>query len=81
MKKILLISFILGVSLFVLCSCGKKENVIGDYAPEEEMSIITGEDDPTSIADGKDLEDETVKELTMEALLELYENDGLKMSL
>lgn len=79
MKKILFISFILGVSSFVLCSCGKKENVIGEYAPEEEMSNITGEDDSTSIADGKDLEDETVKELTMEALLELYENDGLTL--
>jgi len=78
MKKIRLIFFILSISLFVLCSCGKKENVIVKYVPEEEMLIIR-EDDSTSIVEGKDSEDEAVKELTMEALLELYENDGLTL--
>ena len=75
MKRILF----LGFSLFVLCSCGKRENVIVEYVPEEDISVIRGEDDSTSIAEGENLEDETVKELTMEALLELYENDGLTL--
>lgn len=79
MKRILLACFVLGVSSFVLCSCGKKENVIPGYAPEEERSIIRGEDDSASTAEGADLEEETEKELTMEALLELYENDGLTL--
>ena len=76
MKRTLLICFILGVSSFALCSCGKKENDIAEYAPKEETSVIKVEDDSASLVE--ELEDETVKELTMETLLELYENDGLK---
>ncbi len=79
MKKILLIGFILGVNSFVLCSCGKKGNVVAEYVPEEETSIMRGEEDSISIVEEKDSEDETAKELTMEALLELYENDGLTL--
>lgn len=66
MKRMLLICFVLGVSSFVLCSCGKKEDDIAGYMLEEETSVIK-------------VEDENVKELTMETLLELYENDGLKL--
>ena len=79
MERILLICFILSVSSFALCSCGKKEDGIAEYAPKEEASVIKAEDDSTFFAEGNELEDETVKELTMETLLELYENDGLKL--
>lgn len=79
MERILLICFVLGASLFALCSCGKKENDIAEYAPKEETSVIKVEDDSTSLVEGEELEDETVKELTMETLLELYESDGLKL--
>ena len=78
MKRILLICVILGVSSLGLCSCGKKENNISEYTSKEEMSVIRETDDSTSIVEG-DLEDETVKELTMEILLELYKNDGLAL--
>ena len=78
MKRTLLICFILGVSSFALCSCGKKENDITEYAPKEETSVIKTEDDSASLVE-EELEDETVKELTMETLLELYENDGLEL--
>lgn len=79
MKRILLTCFILGVGSFVLCSCGKKKNVIAEYESGEETSVIEEADDSTSIIEEENLEKETVKELTMETLLELYANDGLAL--
>ena len=78
MERILFVCFILSFSSFALCSCGKKEDNIAEYAPKEEISVII-EDDSAALVEGEELENETVKELTMEALLELHENDGLKL--
>ena len=79
MERILLICFILGAGSFAMCSCGKKEDDIAKYAPKEEISVIKVENDSTSPVEGEELKDENVRELTMETLLELYENDGLKL--
>lgn len=47
------------------------------YVPEEAASVINEADDSTSTAGGEEPEEETAEELTMNALLELYENEGL----
>ena len=71
MKRMLLICLALGVSSFALCSCGKAEDNIAEYASAEYAS----EEETSAIK----AEEENIKELTMETLLELFENDGLKL--
>lgn len=79
MKKILLLCFILNISLLALFSCEKKENTITEDTSKEEKAAIKETTDSTSIEETKNLEEKPIKELTMNELLELYENNGLAL--
>lgn len=82
MKKRLLAVLLMVVAL-IIAGCGNA-NSVEDYTGTDSQMAESAEQTDTeekaafeNSDEGKDLENESAKELTMEALLELYENDGL----
>ena len=73
------------VFVLLIAGCGNTnsaEESIGADSQEAENAEQTDTEEKAASEnndEGEDLEDETVKELTMEALLELYENEGLAL--
>lgn len=84
MKKGLLAVWVM-VFVLMIAACGNsnsaEEPVEADIQMTENAEQIDTEEKVTSENNDerKDLDDETVKELTMEVLLELYENKGLTL--
>lgn len=84
-KRIVLIMTILCILL--ITGCGASNSAEDSAGADKQINVTYVENaeqtdkEEKAVSEnnnaGEDLEDETVKELTMEALLELYENDGL----
>ena len=84
MKKILL-SVLVMVFVLMIAGCGNSNSEEGPIGADSQMAENAEQTDTEAKAasgnkdGGEDLEDEAVKELTMELLLELYENKGLTL--
>ncbi len=74
------IAFIMAtVCVFLITGCGASNSAEDSAGADSQMVENSGQTDTEEkeASENIDEENETVKELTMEALLELYENDGL----
>ncbi|MDE5597543.1 MAG: hypothetical protein K2J04_06905, partial [Lachnospiraceae bacterium] len=76
--------FMVTACALLITGCGDSNSAEEPAGTDSQMVESAGQTDTEEKAaskniDEEDLDDETVKELTMEALLELYENDGLTL--
>ncbi|MDE7323057.1 MAG: hypothetical protein K2N73_10110, partial [Lachnospiraceae bacterium] len=84
MKKRLLAVLVM-VFVLIIAGCGNSNSVEEPTGADSQMvgnAVQTDTEEKAASEnsdEGKDLENESVKKLTMEALLELYENDGLTL--
>ena len=83
MKK-RIVFILVTASVLLITGCADSNSAEDPARVDSQMVENAGKTDTKEKAtseniDEEDLEDDTVKELTMEALLELYENDGLTL--
>ena len=70
--------------VLLITGCGASNSIEDSAGADSQIAENAGQTGTEEKAafeniDEEDFEDETVKELTMETLLELYENDGLAL--